>query len=169
LASSKDLLHIRRLNNPTAPLAYLSVVVKLQVIYVLIYVRSTNINIQHTTGRHKYFNPSCSRFRTLFMPLSGTVVFRSNCQKGLEIHHSMSRTKLLTLTIAFAFACHKYYFDFAPNVMIVIHRERFSRRLNKFLFDSQNLQLSCIKWGFEHRCLAGYTADAGTFIACNKN
>jgi len=41
LASSKDLFHIR-----TAPLVYLPMVVKLQVISS--YVRSTTINIQHS-------------------------------------------------------------------------------------------------------------------------
>jgi hypothetical protein len=71
LASSKDLLYIR-----TAPLVYLPMVVKLQVISS--YVRSTTINIQHI---YKYSNPIVlalevgSRFRTLFFNflLSGTL------------------------------------------------------------------------------------------------
>jgi len=63
LAPSKDLFHIR-----TAPLVYLPMVVKLQVISS--YVRSTTINIQHSI--YKYSNPIVlalevgSRFRTLF-------------------------------------------------------------------------------------------------------
>ena len=39
LASSKDLLHIRRGNSPTAPLSYLLVVVRLQSNYITLLVK----------------------------------------------------------------------------------------------------------------------------------
>ena len=51
LASSKDLLHIRRLNSPTPPLACLPVVVKLQ-------ISSLHYHKYTTYPRHKYFNPT---------------------------------------------------------------------------------------------------------------
>ena len=82
------------------------------------------------TARHKYFNPimlalgfrRCSCRFQVFSGLDseGTVVFRGNC-KGWRSIHEYTRTNLLTLTIAFAIVhvCHKYYFDFIANVIVI--------------------------------------------------
>jgi hypothetical protein len=62
----------------------------------------------------------------------------------------------MTLTIAFAIACHKYYFDFIPNV-IVIRRERFSRKFDKFSLASSLHKIS------------SSLASSGAFGGASKN